>query len=229
MERLTLNVVSRESGKGISRKLRASGSIPAILYGRQQTPKAIAVVLRDFKKAIKSSPDLTGLIDLTIDGKDRSLALIRDYQADVISREFTHLDLQAIDLKEKIDIEIPVRLVGIPIGVKDEGGVLEQLRRKIQIKSLPDKIPSHIDIDVSNLHIGQSIHADEIQLPEGVEFPHAQNYTVAAVVAPMKEEVAAPAVAAPVEGAVPAEGAAAPEGAKKEEAAPAAGEKKKKE
>lgn len=233
MERLTLSVETRDAGKSVARKLRAKGCIPAILYGKRRDPQPLTVNLKDFKTAIRKSPDLTALIDLTINGKERALALVRDYQADCISREFTHLDLQAIDLKEKIEIEVPVKLLGTPVGVKDEGGILEQLRRKIQIKSLPDRIPSSIDIDVSGLHIGQNIHANDIKLPEGVEFLHAQNFAVAAVVAPMKEEVAAPVVAAPVEGeaaaaATPAEGEAKPAGeTKKEAAAPAAGDKKK--
>lgn len=229
MERLILNVETRDAGKSISRKLRAKGFIPAILYGKKRDPQPLTVNLKDFKTAIRKSPDLTALIDLTINGKEKALALVRDYQADCISREFTHLDLQAIDLKEKIEIEVSIKLLGTPVGVKDEGGILEQLRRKIQIKAFPDRIPAHIDIDVSALHIGQNVHANDIRLPEGVEFLHAQNFAIAAVVAPMKEEVAAPVVAeaAAVEGEAAAATPAAGETKAAEAAAPAASDKKK--
>ncbi|OGQ22661.1 MAG: hypothetical protein A3I05_03815 [Deltaproteobacteria bacterium RIFCSPLOWO2_02_FULL_44_10] len=224
MERLVLEATTRAVGKGVARKIRAAGNIPAVLYGRKNEPVALSVHGRAFEKVTKASPDLTAIIDLTIDGKEKFSALIRDYQADVIRRHFTHLDFQAIDLTEKLDLEVPVHLIGLPIGVKDEGGVLEQLRRKIHIRVLPTNIPKHIEVDVSNLKIGQSVHADEVKLPEGVEFPHVTNYTIAAVVAPQKEEVAAAPVAA-VEGAAatPAEGAAP--SAEAEKGAKAGGEK----
>ncbi|MBI4212365.1 MAG: 50S ribosomal protein L25 [Deltaproteobacteria bacterium] len=211
MEKISIELTSRGIGKEIAKKLRRTGFLPGIIYGRKQQPKAVSVNARDFEKATKTSPDLTGICELTVDGKDKMMAVIRDYQADAITRKMTHIDFQAIDLSEKLDLEVPINLIGIPVGVKENAGVLEQLRRKIHIRVLPTNIPSHIDVDVSNLLIGQSIHADEVKLPEGVEFPHAQNYTIAAVVAPAKEEV--PVAAAPVEGeaaaAAPAEGAAA--------------------
>lgn len=217
MERLTLQTIVRNVGKGAAKKLRASGAIPAILYGQGKTPTPLAVENQAFKIFVKASPDLTSLIDLKVEGGESTFAVIRDYQADIIRRNITHVDFQAVDITQKIDIEVPVHLIGIPIGVKDDAGVLEQLRRKIHIRALATNIPSHIDIDVSNLKIGDSIHADEVTLPEGVEFPHATNYTIAAVVPPAKEEVPQAAVAAPVEGeaaAAPAEGEAAPAEAK---------------
>lgn len=220
MERLSLQATIRGTGKNIAKKLRASGTIPAILYGRGKEPLPLAVADRAFGAFAKASPDLTALIDLKVEGGESTFAVIRDYQADVVKRNITHVDFQAVDINEKIDIEVPINLLGIPLGVKDDGGVLEQLRRKIHIRALATKIPSHIEVDVSNLKIGDSIHADEIALPEGVEFPHATNYTIATVVPPAKEEVPVVA-AAPVEGeaaaAAPAEGEAAPaEGKEKE-------------
>lgn len=209
MERISLTASPRETGKGIARRLRSSGSIPAVLYGRHmKKPLHLKIDAKAFEVATKASPDLTALVDLTVDGGgEQSIVMIRDFQADVISRAITHLDLQAIDLKEKIELEIPVRIIGIPVGVKDDGGVLEQIRRKIHIKVLPTDIPSYVDIDVSQLKIGDSIHADEVKLPQGVEFPHATNYTLVTVVPPAKEEEVAVAPAAAEGEGAPAAGA----------------------
>lgn len=207
MERCAIAATKREMGKGPTRRLRQGGNVPAVLYGREQKPTAIAVNKADLMRLLKTSPDLNALIDLRLDGAAAQLALIRDYQADVFTRAIVHLDFQAIDLTHKVEVEVALNLVGIPIGVKDEGGVLEQLRRRIQVKALPTAIPSHIDVDVSQLKIGDNIHADDIKLPAGVEFSHATNFTVAAVVPPTKEEVV---VAAPTaEAAATTEGAAA--------------------
>lgn len=227
MERVALSAETREMGKGAAKRMRATGRIPAILYGRRVGATAISVDGRDLEKAVKTKAGMNVLIDLQVGGGDSGLALIRDFQADPFRREFLHVDFQAISLTEKIEIEVPVVLTGESPGVK-EGGVVEQLRRTIELRCLPQKIPEKIEADISNLKIGNSIHANELVLPEGVEFPRAPNYTIVTIVPPAKEEVAAPPVAAevPVEGAPPAEAAGATAQAPGAEAPPATAEAK---
>ena len=206
MKRVSLKAETREGGKGAARRLRAEGRIPAVLYGRAVKPVAVSVDRREFSSAVKTEAGMNVLINLSIPGVDSGLARIRDYQADPFRREFTHVDFQAISLKEKLEVEVPIRLVGDAPGV-EEGGVVEQPRRSLHVRALPDKIPSEINVDISTLNIGDGIHADEVTLPEGVEFPHRSNFTIVAIVPPSKvEEVAPPPEVVPEE-AVPVEGA----------------------
>lgn len=231
MERLKMSAESRAAaGKGLP-QLRAKGLVPGIIYGKKKDPKLVQVVAKELEKATKTEAGFNAIFELSVDGKAEGLVRIRDYQAHPIKRNFTHVDFQAVDLKEKIEVEVPIRIVGKSKGVK-EGGVLEQQRRTLHLKCLVSQIPEHIDIDVSNLDIGQGIHANEITLPEGVEFPHDTNFIVLSVVPPTKEEEAAPAVVAEgaeaAAGAAPAAAGAAPaaEGASKEAAAKPAKEGK---
>jgi large subunit ribosomal protein L25 len=229
MKRVSITAKTRESGKGAVRRLRAEGQIPAVLYGRAVKPVAVSVDRREFLAAVKTEAGMNVLFNLSIPGVDSGLARIRDYQADPFRREFTHVDFQAISLKEKLEVEVPIKLVGAPPGV-EEGGVVEQARRSLHLRALPDKIPSEIKIDISALNIGDGIHADEVILPEGVEFPHRSNFTIVAIVPPSKiEEVAPPPEVVPEE-AVPAEGVegAPPPAAEKGAAEGEGGEEKSK-
>jgi large subunit ribosomal protein L25 len=232
MERFELVAETRGNGKGVARKLRAAGKVPAVLYGTSVEPKSLAVSSYEFEKIARKAHGSMMLVDLDVAG-EKSIALVRDYQADPFRREIQHIDFQAVGMTDKIEVEVPVKLEGSPVGVK-EGGILEQLRRTLGVRCVVSAIPSHIAVDVTELNIGDNIHADDLALPEGVEFPHAANYTVAAVVPPTKEEEVKPAVAAEgEEGAEaaaegeekPAEGEAAAEGEKKAEG----GEEKKEE
>ncbi len=210
MERISMNAEMRTPGKGDAGRMRDAGRVPAVLYGRKVKPLAISVERYELEHVVKTKAGMNVMIDLSIKGGDSGLAFIRDYQADPFRRDFTHVDFQAISLDEKILVEVPIELTGAAVGVK-EGGVVVQSRRVLEVRSLPNNIPDKISIDITELKIGDGIHADEIALPEGVEFPHVVNYPIVAVVPPAKEEVAAvaaPVEGVPVEGAVPAEGAA---------------------
>lgn len=223
MERLKLSAESRKKAGAELGKLRRGGFVPGVVYGKKKEPQMVKVALKDLDKAAGTEAGFNAIFELNVDGKSEGLVRIREYQSHPLNRVFTHVDFQAVDLKAKIEVEVPVHISGKAEGVK-LGGVLEQQRRSLIVKCLATHIPDQIEIDVTPLMIGQSIHADEIQLPEGVEFPHETNFVVVAVVPPQKEEEAAPppSEAAAVEGAaVPAEGEAA--------AAPAGGEKAPKE
>jgi large subunit ribosomal protein L25 len=200
MERISLAATKREIGKGSARRSRVTGFIPGILYGKGQSPSPLTVNEKELETAVRTHAGLNVLLNLSLDGKS-VLARICDYQAHPIKRNFTHVDFQVVDLTKKINVEVPILFEGKAKGVK-EGGVLVMDRRTLSVKCLPDAIPEHVIVDISALDIGDSIHIKDLKLPSGVECPTESNFGVVSVVAPMKEEVAAP-----VEGAVPAEGA----------------------
>jgi len=212
MERVSITAKMREPGKGVANRLRTSGKIPGIIYGKKVEPVSISVDEIEMEKATHTSAGMNVIVDLAVEGGDKGLAFIRDYQADPFKRRFTHVDFQAISMDEPIEIEIPIVLTGECKGVK-EGGVISQARRTLHVRSLPDRIPDKIEIDITELMIGDNVHADDVSLPEGVEFPHASNYALLSVVPPTKEEEVAPAAAA--EGEEGVEGAEGEEGAEK--------------
>ncbi len=232
MEQQTLTVESRNvKGKGACRKIRALGKVPAVLYGAGKSfdlmmdPKAVTNMLL--------SPDgKSSLFSLKGEGMEGKRALIKDWQVDPVSRRLVHVDLYEIDPKKKLLVTVKLNYVGKAIGVAD-GGVLNFVARDLEVRCFPDKIPAHIDVDVSALKIGASIHLDEVTLPEGVEAAGQKNATLVTVVPPTKEEEAAPVLTQAAEPEVltakakEGDAAAAPAAGAKPEAA-AKGDKDKK-
>ena len=207
------------AGKGSARRLRAQGLVPAVVYGRHlDTPVHIAVDPIEVKKAIATPHKFNTLLSLKLDGQPERMVLLKDYQQDPVSREMLHADFIDVRENEQIKVNVPLVLTGKPVGVT-EGGILSQNRREIEVYAMPAAIPEKIDADVSHLKIAQSLHINEVKLPEGVRVKSHVNYTIAVVSVPEKEEVApvAAAAATPVAGA-PAAGAPG--------AAPAAGDAK---
>lgn len=201
MARTALAVGSRPVGKGAARRLRVQGALPAVLYGKGQTPMALCVDAKALHSTLHTSAGRNVLIDLAIDSKDTVVARVKDVQLEPLRYKPIHIDFQTVDLLEKIVVEVPVHFDGKAPGVK-EGGILETSRRSLEVRCLATAIPEQIVIDISALNIGDSIHANDVQLPQGIEFPHAENFSIVQVVAPQKEEVAA--VAAVAADAVPA-------------------------
>lgn len=206
--RNTLSARVREgAGKGPARRLRAEGLVPAVVYGRHlETPVHIAVDPLEVKKAIATPHRLNTLLSLKLDGQPERLVLLKDYQQDPLSREMLHADFIDVRENEQVKVNVPLILVGKPVGVT-EGGILSQSRRDLEVYALPGAIPEKIEADVSALKIAQSLHINEVKMPAGVRVRTQVNYTIAVVSVPEKEEVA-PVVAAavPVAGA-PAAGA----------------------
>jgi len=202
---IQLKGARRESiGKGGARKARAAGQIPGVIYGHGETPQPIAVDFREFELALRGHKGSNAIVNLNVGGGEVT-ALVRDVQYDPLSRAIIHLDFQHISLTEQIEVEVPVQFVGIPVGVKDGGGILEHLVRTLTVKCLPTAIPASIDVDVTALNIGQNLHVGDLAPGVGYQMITDAGVAVAAVVAPAAEEV----VAAPVEGEVAA--AAEPE------------------
>lgn len=204
MERVTLNVGKRDkAGKGIARALRRQGMIPAIIYrGGGSLPIAIS------KKAMAEFIDSTAgehtVVNLKFSDGDRKLAILKEYQTDPLNGDILHTDFFEISLTEKVTVNVRIVTHGEPIGVKRDGGILQHVLREIEIKCLPDKIPGHLEADISKLEIGQYIHVKDIQVGEGIEVITTPDEILVNVVAPAVEKEPE----APAEGIV---AAAAPE------------------
>jgi large subunit ribosomal protein L25 len=183
-------------GKGGARKTRAAGAIPGVLYGHGVTPVPVAVVARDFDLALRSHKGGNAIVNLSIPGGEYT-ALIRDVQYDPISHAILHLDFQHISLTETIEVNVNVHLTGLPIGVKDGGGILEHILREVEVRCLPTAIPSSIDVDVSALNVGDSVHVRDLQVVDVTVLTDPEA-TVATVVPPtvMEEKPAEEVVAA---------------------------------
>jgi large subunit ribosomal protein L25 len=200
------------TGKGVARKARAAGQIPGVLYGHGQEPVALSVSAREFELAVRKQGG-NPIIGLSLDGGENT-ALIRDVQYDPISHDIIHLDFLRISLTEMIEVQVQVRLVGTPIGVKDGGGILEPIMREVSVRCLPTAIPSSLDVDVAALNIGDSVHVSSLSA-EGVEILSDPEATLATVVPPTVqaeekpaegEAVAAATTAGPTEPEVIAKG-----------------------
>jgi large subunit ribosomal protein L25 len=196
-----------EKGKGPARRLRAKGLIPAVVYGRKSEPTHLAVDPTSIMKAIETPHRFNTVLTLRMDGSEKHV-LFKDYTVDPVTRKLLHADFLEVKLDEPVTVEVPVVTTGRAVG-QAEGGILSLATHEITVEALPAKIPVRIEVDVTNLKIGQSIHVSQVKPPEGVKFKYATDIVLAFVAVPEKEEVVAP-VAAAVPGA---EGAAAAPGA----------------
>jgi large subunit ribosomal protein L25 len=221
-------------GKGGARKARAAGAIPAVLYGHGEQPIPVSVGARDFDVALRGHKGGNPIVNLAVSGGEYT-AIIRDVQYDPLTHAIMHLDFQHISLTEAIEVNVAVHLTGLPIGVKDGGGILEQIQREVEVRALPTAIPPSLDVDVAALNIGDSIHVRDLRVPEGVTVLTDPETTLATVVPPTVmeekpvEEVAAAATAEGAEPEVIAKGKKPEEGeaeAKGGEKAPAADKEK---
>ncbi|MDO8643754.1 MAG: 50S ribosomal protein L25 [bacterium] len=228
MAQLNLKGISREKmGKVESRRFRNKGYIPGVLYGKGVAPVPLAVLEEELEQIISTEAGMNAIVSLTLEGEKAGghhVVMMKDYQADALTRAMTHIDFMKVDLTKKLQVRIPIHLTGKCEGVT-KGGLVDQSRREIEVKCLPTNIPNELKVDITALDMGDSIHVDDLKLPEGVEVVRETNFTIVSIVAPAAEE--APTVVP--EAATTAEGAAAVPtvGDAKKEAATAAGDAKK--
>jgi large subunit ribosomal protein L25 len=189
--------------KNAARRVRVKGKIPAVVYGAAQPAIAIEVDPKQIQRILHSDAGHNTIFDLEIDGSTtKTKAMIVDWQYEPIKGKLIHIDLKRIALDKVIRVEVPIQLTGIPVGVKTQGGILDQVLREVEIECLPGDIPSHIDVDVSNLAFGDVVRVADLPHSDKLKFLSDEDTTVAHVVA-IKEEAAptadALAAAAPAE------------------------------
>uniref|UniRef100_A0A7V3ZSF0 Large ribosomal subunit protein bL25 n=2 Tax=candidate division WOR-3 bacterium TaxID=2052148 RepID=A0A7V3ZSF0_UNCW3 len=176
--------IREKIGTNEARRLRRKGFITGEMYGAHEKNIHIKINAKDFQKFLKEVKKETVLIDLEINGQNYK-CILKELQRDFIMGFPIHADFQILHEKEMITVSIPVVLIGIPEGLK-LGGTLEHLKREVNIRAIPSKIPGHIEVDVSKLRIGESIHIKDLKLPEGVHIVENPEETVCTVLSPKK-------------------------------------------
>ena len=169
MATVNLSATARtDRGKGAARKLRSSGQVPAIIYGSAREAQALAINEKDLDRLLGTIAAESTVIELGVDGGRPTKTLIREIQRHPFKRMILHVDFQELVAGQKVTVNIPLVLVGTPEAVRLGGGVMDQVLRELEIEVDPSNIPNHIDLDVSNLELGHSLHVSDLQLPPGV-------------------------------------------------------------
>jgi large subunit ribosomal protein L25 len=188
-----LQVATRTAtGKGAARSLRREGKVPGVIYGHGREAEAVAVDTAALQRMLVGVSAATAIVDVAIDGRPPVKALIRELQRDPLRPgEIIHLDLYEVRSDEEITLQVPVRLIGIPDGVRNFGGVLDHVLRELEIEVLPSDIPEHVDLDVTALTIGHSLFVRDLKVDKA-KILNDPDTPICTVVAPRTEE--APAV-----------------------------------
>lgn len=191
METIQLESKDRSTiGKGSARKLRSMGRLPAILYGPKTSSIMLSLDYKQFDKILGEKSAENIIFDLKIDslGKTNSKkVMIKEIQRNPVTRDRLHVDFYEISMEKELEVSIPIYLVNEPIGVT-QGGILEHIRRELRISCMPKNLVDKIDIDVSNLDVGQSLHIEDVSFPPGLNSLEDGDLTIATVVAPSIEE-----------------------------------------
>ncbi|HEX6938440.1 MAG TPA: 50S ribosomal protein L25/general stress protein Ctc [Longimicrobiales bacterium] len=172
-----------ERGKGAARRLRAAGRVPAVVYGHGEDARPLSVDAHELERLFSRISVENTLIQLEIDGQPGARVLVREVQTHPYRPEVLHVDFYQVHAGERLTVGVPLHLVGTPEGVK-MGGVLDQTLHEIEVRCLPDRIPEAIEVDVSGLAVGDSLHIRDVALPEGVELHDDADRTICSVGAP---------------------------------------------
>lgn len=213
---VTFAVETRETtGKGAARRLRQQGLVPGVVYGGGRVATPIVFEVAKFERLLASSHGgVNTLIDLTGgSGASGRTVIAKELQREAVRGRITHVDFYEVDLKTKIEVEVPIHLTGTPVGVVN-GGVLDQQLREIELMCLPNAIPDSIEVDVSGMDLGSTLHVADLKIPAGVDIISESDLTVATVLIPRGLRDEAAAAAAPA-AATPAPAAKAPAAAAK--------------
>ncbi|MBD3413306.1 MAG: 50S ribosomal protein L25 [Candidatus Aminicenantes bacterium] len=185
----TVKAEVRESaGKNAARRLRSQGNVPAILYGPKIKNVPLVLSKQDIFSILKSERGINTIFKITFDSKKKNV-MIKDFQLDVVSDELLHVDLIEIAMSEAIEVTVQVELTGEAVGVKSEGGFVDFTNREVEVRCLPKNIPDQISIDISDLHLHESVKVGDIEPPEDVEFITEPDTVIAHIMLPEEEEI----------------------------------------
>lgn len=200
METIRLPVREREErGDGPARRLRAQGLIPAVTYGKGKAPSSIVIALQDLKEAMAHGHNVVLELDFGAEAKGAKAkgkskapryAVMKEIQIHPIKRYVQHVDLHEIDLSEEIEAAVPIEAVGTPAGIKD-GGIVEWERREVSVKALPSDVPESLELEMSDLQIGQHLTVSALRAPKGVTIVDDPEAILVALVPPRVEQAAA--------------------------------------
>ncbi|MBA2430871.1 MAG: 50S ribosomal protein L25 [Chthoniobacterales bacterium] len=184
-------------GRSAVRKIKATGAVPAVIYGSKDKPEALQVSRREINAILSHASGENILVELEIAGSGNRLALVQEVQHSPIGGDVLHIDFHAVSMDEMIEADVPLEPIGTANGVKNFGGLLEQSLRSLSIECKPRDLPDVISVDVSALNVGDAIHVRELPLPEGVTTRVPPDLTAFSVLAPTVEETPAVAATAP--------------------------------
>jgi large subunit ribosomal protein L25 len=184
MATVSLGARTRDTiGTGNARKLRQNGEVPAVIYGHSREAQSLSLNGRELEKLLAQIAGTSTVVELTMDGKT-ARTLIREVQRHPFKKQILHVDFQELVAGEKVTLRVPLRFHGTPVGVRESGGILEETMHQITLRVDPASIPDHIDVDVSSIAIGHSLHISDLKLPEGAEVMDDEEAPVAIVSAP---------------------------------------------
>ena len=188
-----LEAQPRKAGnKNEARRVRRGGKIPAVVYGAGKDSVSVAVDPRQVSRILGSETGHNTIFDLAVDGIEKTKAMIVDWQYEPIKGKLLHIDLKRIAMDRKLAVKVPIFLKGEAVGVKQQGGILEQMLREVEIECLPGDIPSHIDVDVTELGFGKVLRVSDLPHNDKLKFLTDENQPVAHVTSVKEEEVATP-------------------------------------
>lgn len=193
MGRPQLNAVSRAPGNSrVAGRMRKQGLVPGIVYGKTQQPVLVTINRAELIKFFNARAGEHGLLDLKVQGEGKAgwekPVLVKALQRDPVLGHIVHIDFHAITLTEQVRVKVPVELIGVPVGVKQDGGLLEHFLRDVEVECLPTDIPKQIDFDIAELKIGDTIHAKDLPVPKGARITSEPDSVIASVHAPKAEK-----------------------------------------
>jgi large subunit ribosomal protein L25 len=191
MSEMTIEVTKREEfGKNANRRLRASGLVPAVVYGQGKEPVPIQVETRRVQDLLRKTDGDNPVFLLKMAGTQQSRhTMIRQLDADPINGNMIHIDFQRINMDETVRISVGIELHGLAYGVKNEDGIMDFVTREVEVECKPDKIPGHLEIDVTGLHVGQHLEVGDLEMPEGVTLHDDESRVIVSVVSKQREVV----------------------------------------
>jgi large subunit ribosomal protein L25 len=197
MEQITVQGSVRElKGKGPNRRLRVAGKIPAVLYGHKSQNMALEVDPKEIFKILQSDTGENTIFLLAVPGKEKINVLIKEYQLEPVSHRLLHADFYEVAMDEVLEVDVPLEVIGEAYGVKTEGGLLDIVHRELRVECLPGDIPENIEVDVTELKIGDHIRVKDLKVSEKIKILDDPETVVVAVEHPRAEEL--PTAAAPV-------------------------------
>lgn len=201
--------------KNHARRVRVQGLIPAVVYGAGQPSIAVTVDPKIITRILHSDAGHNTIFDLQIEGSATGKAMIVDWQNEPIKGKLLHIDFKRIAMDKRMKVSVPVHLTGIATGVKNQGGILSQVLHEVEIECLPNEIPAHIDVDITNLGMNESIHITDLPHSDKYRFLAGDENAVVANISPVKEEVVAEPVTTSAEPEVAKKGKQEAEGEQK--------------
>ena len=179
----TLKATLRDDkGSPESRRLRSEGLLPAVVYGQGMESTSVYIDAREFRNALKTEAGSNIILNIELGEKDKVTALARQIQRHPYKDEFVHVDLIKVDLTQTVEAEVQIHYLGFPIGVREEGGLVQTINNTLRISALPTNIPTSLDIDITHLNVGENVIASDIELPEGVTLANEEDDSVMVIV-----------------------------------------------